>query len=146
MLKTLKTFLPPILSVGRAGADALWECVCENMKDYWRTGKVKLTWTIVLKKVFSAMAGRAGELLAPLVVQAIGEKPFQRLQALGEKPLQQFLACFESIKFSRVDPHIIRNTGTAMQPGILHTSASRIRCLQLATRCNIIPPASNKTS
>ncbi|KAI1759673.1 hypothetical protein GGR53DRAFT_526977 [Hypoxylon sp. FL1150] len=156
----LADWVPSLLSVGRAGADALWECVCENMKDYWRTRKIKLTWTIVLKKVFGAMAARVGELLAPRIVELLRDKPWERLFALFHGSKEP-----DSIEGGSIDPPSIRppantgsirppantgsirlpaNTGlsTAVQPGFFPSLSSRVRFLDMATRCQMIPPPS----
>ncbi|KAI1771038.1 hypothetical protein F4818DRAFT_445687 [Hypoxylon cercidicola] len=132
----LAKILPVILSVGRAAADSLCECVFDDLKNYSRTRKTKLTLAIVLKKVFGAMAGKVGEMIAPVILRVVGD-------LLPKNPMNQLLVWFGSNNTAPVkplgDPIIV----AVLKPDPSSLSAFRTWHTRLATRCNGIPPPSD---
>ncbi|KAH6632349.1 hypothetical protein F5144DRAFT_249429 [Chaetomium tenue] len=59
------------LLLGRAGIDSFADCVFNGAKDWWRSGRIKLSVGRVLKAVLVAMATRAAKLLTPTVFKLL---------------------------------------------------------------------------
>ena len=64
-------FSSALSQIGRAGVDAIVVTALEAVGAGWRTGRFRLSLGTLLKKVLTAMAGRAAELLTPTLLSLL---------------------------------------------------------------------------